>query len=103
MQLRHFGFLLAILLVVGLVYTRVSTAYYCSYDDHIEIKTAVQTIRQEWSRYRSYYADKNGVLLSPFARPTRLENFRGKFIRFAGNRDRVMDIVRSKIDFEEEP
>ncbi len=75
---------------------------YTFYDDHIEIKTTIQTLRKNWSQFRSYYPDKNGILLSPFGRPTRLENFRGQYIKFAGNRDRVMDIVRSKIDFTEE-
>jgi len=77
------------------------TRYYF-YDDHLIVKTTIQTLRKEWSQYRSYYPDKNGVLLSPFARPTRLENFRGLYIKFAGNRDRVMEIVGDKIDFEEE-
>ncbi len=75
---------------------------YTIYEDHIVVKTMIQTLRKNWSQFRSYYPDKNGVLLSPFARPTRLENFRGLYIKFAGNRDRVMEIVRSKIDFEEE-
>jgi hypothetical protein len=73
------------------------TRYYF-YDDHIIVKTTVQKLRKEWSQYRSYYPDKNGVLLSPFVRPTRLENFRGLYIKFAGNRDQVMEIVKAKID-----
>jgi hypothetical protein len=77
------------------------TRYYF-YDDHLIVKTTVQKLRKEWSQFRSYYPDKNGVLLSPFVHPTRLENFRGLYIKFAGNRDRVMGIVRSKIDVEED-
>lgn len=76
------------------------TRYYF-YDDHLIIKTTMQSLRKEWSQYRSYYPDKNGVLLSPFGHPTRLENFRGLYVKFAGNRDRVMEIVKAKIDFEE--
>jgi len=75
---------------------------YFFYDDHLAVKTTLQTLRKEWSLYRSYYPDKNGVLLSPFARQTRMENFRGLYIKFSGNRDEVMAIVRSKIDFEQE-
>lgn len=73
---------------------------YRFYDDEVHIKTTTQTLKKEWSMYRSYYVDKNGVLLSPFGRPTRLENFRGQYIRFAGNREEVMNIVKSKINFE---
>jgi hypothetical protein len=50
-----------------------------------------------WSAFRSFYVDKNGVLLSPFPRPSRLENFRGVYIRFDRNKDRVVDFVKSKI------
>jgi hypothetical protein len=50
-----------------------------------------------WSAFRSFYVDKNGVLLSPFPRPSRLENFRGIYVRFDQNKDRVVDFVKSKI------
>ncbi len=61
------------------------------------VKYIVNKVEREWSQFRSYYPDKNGVLLSPFARPSRLENFRGLYIRFAGNKDEVLAIVKSKI------
>lgn len=93
---------LAVLILFGSLAGFYFPTRYTFYDDKIVIKTTVQTLRKDWSQYRSYYPDKNGVLLSPFGRPTRLENFRGQYIKFAGNRDRVMEIVRSKIDFEEE-
>lgn len=75
---------------------------YIFYNDHLIVKSTVQTLRKDWSLFRSYYPDKNGVLLSPFARPTRLENFRGTYIKFERNRDRVMEIVRDKIDYPED-
>jgi hypothetical protein len=75
---------------------------YLFYNDHLLVKTKLQTLRKEWHDYRSFYPDKNGVLLSPFGRPTRMENFRGLYVKFSGNRDQVMTIVRSKIDFQEE-
>lgn len=92
---------LAVLILFGSLGGFYFPTRYTFYDDHFIVKTSIQTLRKNWSQYRSYYPDKNGVLLSPFARPTRLENFRGQFIKFAGNRDRVMEIVRSKINFEE--
>ncbi|MGB5106506.1 MAG: hypothetical protein WBP42_07305 [Candidatus Zixiibacteriota bacterium] len=63
----------------------------------VKVKYLVNKIEKEWAQYRSFYVDKNGVLLSPFVRPSRLENFRGLYIRFAGNRDAVAAIVKSKI------
>lgn len=51
-----------------------------------------------WSDFRSYYADKVGAQLSPFARPSRLAVFRGNFIRFgADNRDRVIAFLDEHI------
>ena len=59
----------------------------------ITIKTTTQTLKKQWSLYRSYYPDKNGVLLSPFVEPSRLENFRGLYVLFGGKREEVMSIV----------
>jgi hypothetical protein len=68
-------------------------------ETRVRVKYVVNKIEKEWAQYRSYYVDKNGVLLSPFAGPSRLENFRGLFIRFARNKDQVMEIVRQKINY----
>jgi len=70
--------------------------------DKIIIKTKMQTLEKKWSQYRSYYSDKNGVLLSPFARPSRLENFRGIYIKFWYNKEEVMAIVKDKIKRDRE-
>jgi hypothetical protein len=67
-------------------------------EKELTIKTTLQTLKKQWSQYRSYYPDKNGVLLSPFVRPTRLENFRGIYIRFEKNRDEVVAFVRMMLD-----
>lgn len=68
-------------------------------ETRVRVKYVVNKIEKNWAQYRSYYADKNGVLLSPFPGPSRLENFRGLFIRFAGNKGQVMEIVRQKINY----
>ena len=60
----------------------------------IQVKTMTQTLVKNWSMYRSFYPDKNGVLLSPFTRPTRLENFRGLYVMYDKNRDEVVEFVR---------
>lgn len=65
----------------------------------VRVKYVVNKIEKEWKQYRSYYPDKNGVLLSPFPNPSRLENFRGLYVRFSGNKEQVMEIVRQKINY----
>jgi hypothetical protein len=46
--------------------------------------------RRAWADVRGLYAHRDGVHLSPFARPSPLDPFRGTFVRFAGNRDAVL-------------
>ena len=72
------------------------TSYRLS-DRRIMIKTTTQTLFKNWAIYRSCYPDKNGVLLSPFAEPSRLENFRGLYIMFNNNRDEVIAFVKARV------
>lgn len=72
-------------------------------DKMIRVKYLINKVEKDWSQYRTFYEDKNGVLLSPFVRTSRLENFRGIYIRFAENRDEVMKIVKAKINMPEDP
>lgn len=51
--------------------------------------------KMPWKRIRSYVPDRYGVLLSPFAEPTRLAKFRGLSVQFAGNREEVLERIRS--------
>jgi hypothetical protein len=69
--------------------------------DKIKVRFFFNQKEKEWSFYRSFYVDKNGVLLSPFDKPSRLENFRGIYIRFDQNKDQVVRFVSSKIKKEE--
>lgn len=39
---------------------------------------------RRWCEVRGLYAHREGVFLSPFARPSRLDPFRGVFLRFSG-------------------
>lgn len=72
------------------------TSYRLS-DRRIMIKTTTQTLYKDWKVYRSCYPDKNGVLLSPFTEPSRLENFRGLYIMFSNNRDEVTAFVKARV------
>ncbi len=93
---RAFGFLAAIVMFASLAKFYFPTSYRLTADE-ITIKTTTQTLHKQWSAYRSCYPDKNGILLSPFVRPSRLENFRGIYLMFAGNRDEVIKFVKEQI------
>ncbi len=67
------------------------------YAGGLETRFIGVTRRFAWDQFRSFYPDRNGVLLSPFPVPSRLENFRGLFVRCSGNRDAVLSIVRERV------
>ena len=51
-----------------------------------------------WGRFRRVCVYPEGVFLSPFSRPNRLEPFRGCFLRFGKHRDEVIHGVQTHID-----
>jgi hypothetical protein len=77
-------------------------AWYTLSDKGVRVKTLITTFEKPWDLYRSYWPDRNGVLLSPFPYKSRLENFRGLFVRFEGNRDEVLSFVKRYVS-EPEP
>lgn len=92
-----YGFLSILFLGFSLLPYYTPTTYRLN-EDGIEVKKVFYTIKKSWSNFRSFYPDKNGVLLSPFPIPTRLENFRGIYIRFKGNGEGVLSVVESMMD-----
>lgn len=66
-------------------------------DRRIMIKSLTQTLYKEWSVFRTCYPDKNGILLSPFVQPSRLENFRGVYLLFNDNAQTVTEFVKARI------
>lgn len=86
---------LVLTLVVALSLASYFTpTWYTLTDEGISVRTLVTKMQRPWSVYRSHWPDKNGVLLSPFPHPSRLENFRGVFIRFEDNGDEVVEFIR---------
>lgn len=50
-----------------------------------------------WNEFRSYSVHPNGVLLSPFQKPHRLENYRGQFLLFGDLRENVVEFVKARM------
>jgi hypothetical protein len=98
--LTTFSLLLTILSVVimlGSLSPFFLPTYYELDNKKVKVKFFFNTKEKEWNMFRSFYVDRNGVLLSPFDRPSKLENFRGLYVRFNQNKEEVVDFVRSKI------
>lgn len=63
----------------------------------VTMKRGGVTIFRRWEQINSYYPDKNGVLLSPFTRPTWLENFRGIYLQYGRHREEVMKSLEERL------
>lgn len=73
---------------------------YAFYSDRVTIHFFLGKRSKPWSVFKHYYVDKNGVLLSPFPKPSRLDTFRGMYIRFGGNRAEIIDYIDRKFQKE---
>lgn len=93
---RMFAVLALVILLLSLAKFYFPTQYRLT-DRRIMIKTTTHTQVKEWPLYRSSWPDKNGILLSPFADQSRLENFRGLFLLFDRNGDEVTAFVKARI------
>ncbi|MBK7142607.1 MAG: hypothetical protein IPH75_11055 [bacterium] len=91
-----FCFLSLVVLFASLAKFYMPTSYTLT-EKEVIVKTTTQTLRKEWSLYRSYWPDKNGILLSPFVGQSRLENFRGLYLIFGENREEATAFVKKRI------
>jgi len=53
--------------------------------------------RRTWSDFGRARIQRDGLFLSPFERPHRLDSFRGEFIRCSENRDSVSSFVEQHV------
>ena len=88
---------LSVVIMLGSLSPFFLPTYYELDEKKVRVKFFFNTKEKEWTTFRSFYVDKNGVLLSPFERPSRLENFRGLYVRFHQNKEEVVDFVKSKV------
>jgi hypothetical protein len=89
--------ILSVIILLGSLSSFFLPTYYELDERKIKVKFFFTIKEKEWSMFRSFYVDKNGVLLSPFERPSRLENFRGLYVRFNQNKEEVVNFVKSRI------
>lgn len=71
--------------------------------DGASMRRAGATVSKRWDQLKSYYPDRNGVLLSPFARPYWLENFRGIYLQYGSHRYKVLEYLKARLGPPPEP
>ena len=89
--------ILSVIFLVGSLSSFFLPTTYLLQDDCIIVKTIFRRSSRQWNSFKRYSPDKNGVFLSPFLYPTRLENFRGLYVRFNNNKTEVIDFIKQKI------
>lgn len=95
--------ILAVLLMWGQVAGFYLPTRYTLTEKGVFVRGIVSRKEKDWSEFRSFHRDREGVLLSPFIGRSRLERFRGVSLQFHGNSGEVMAIVERMIpDYEED-
>ena len=89
--------LLSAIVVICSLYRYFVPFRYELYQHELVVTAPFYRLTKSWDAFRSFYVDNNGVLLSPFAKPSALENFRGVYVRFGANRSEVLDFIKNKI------
>lgn len=70
----------------------------CRFDaEGASLRRAGATVARRWEQVKSWYPDRNGVLLSPFARPFWLENFRGLYLPCGRHRGEIIDRLKARM------
>lgn len=87
-----FGLLAALLLTAAIADYLLPVRYRLG-EDGLEARGFLHRRRMTWSQVRRVTRDHLGVKLSPLPRPSRLEAYRGIYLWFAGNEDRVMATI----------
>lgn len=89
--------LAALVVLAGAMSRYLLPVRYSLTDQEVTVTHAGVTRRMPWTRFRNFYVHPEGVFLSPFVKPSRLDAFQGCFLRFHHNREEVLAVVRSGI------
>ena len=92
-----FYVILSVVVLLGSLSSFFLPVRYAFYSNRVTIHFFLGKRSKPWSVFKNYYVDKNGVLLSPFPKPSRLDTFRGMYIRFGSNRAEIIDYINRKL------
>ena len=68
--------------------------------DHegIEVRRFLYKRRFEWSRFRRWELDENGIFLGTFSNPSRLDPWRGLYLLGANKHPEAVEMVSKAVD-----
>ncbi len=91
-----YGFLSAALLTASMSRYFLPTRY-ALLEKHVVIAHLGARRTIPWNRIRRHTVAPDGVFLSPFAHPHRLDPFRGCFLRLRDNREEIIEYVQTRL------
>jgi hypothetical protein len=95
---------LSIAILVGSLHSYFFETSYSLSPEGIEVKGVFGRQKKPWTGFKSFSVDKAGLSLSPFARRSWLEHYRGVRLLFGadgdGRRDEVVRYVTDKLGKE---
>jgi hypothetical protein len=95
-----FYYYLGMILVIGNLLPYFVKTRYLLFEEHIEVYYWFIKVQRKYSDFGCFYADKNGITLSTFKMPRRLDPFRGQSLRFSKTRDEVpvlIELLKEKV------
>ncbi|RKX65865.1 hypothetical protein DRP44_05365 [candidate division TA06 bacterium] len=91
-------FLISFVFILSSLSSYFMKTEYTISENGVEVRSFLSHLKKDWQYYRSFYEDKNGIFLSPFLKHSRLENFRGLYLRFGlGDRDKIRTIIKEYV------
>ena len=92
------GYVLLSVVVLGASLSRYFLPTDYELDDQgISVRFLGKRRRTAWDEFHRYDRHKDGLFLSPFEERSRLDSFRGTFLRFRRNAEEVTGFVERKI------
>lgn len=93
-----FWALLAGLLLIGSVSSYFLPTSFRVTNDGLTVKTKGRESEFEWDYFKRYHIFDDGIALSPYKEPSRLDNYRGVFLRFGdADPEKIKELVREKL------
>jgi len=91
---------ISIAVLVGSLHSYFFETSYSLSPEGIEVRGVFGTQKKPWTGFKSFWVDRTGLSLSPFARRSWLEHYRGVRLLFGGNRDEVVGYVTGRLGKE---
>ena len=66
-------------------------------NDGLEARLPYRAIRRRWSDFASCQVERNGIFLSPYRKPSRLENYRGLFLMTRKDHQKIVEFVQERV------